>query len=132
MTLSGATRGDVGERVIPSASGATRLLREPRDVLGRIQMTGWRPRSGFKTALIATILPFAHVDEMLFRRRWEADTVSGYVVYVGAELAELVEIPSIIAVWPQRETFRFRSRRPKRRLAPREPFVSSADLLDDE
>lgn len=82
--------------------------------------------------LIATMLPFASVDDVLFRRRWDADTVGGYVLYIGEHAEEWLESPSIIAVWPQRHTYRFASRRPSRRVPARRPFISSASVDEQE
>lgn len=133
-STSASTRGEIGDgTAVAFPSAATTLLRESREAPRGSAPGGWPPRStGLKTMLVATMLPFASVDDVLFRRRWDADTVGGYVLYIGEHAEEWLESPWIIAVWPQRHTYRFASRRPSRRVPARRPFISSASVDEQE
>ena len=129
--LSASTRSNAGHREASYTSGATRALAGPADTL----VVGARPTArhataGWRSVVIATMLPFASIDDVIFRRRLDAATMSGYVIYLGEE--HELEAPSVVAVWPDRQTFRFRVRRPARRLPPRLPFIGTASSAEDE
>lgn len=131
-TLSGATRGEPGREVLYT-SGATRGLGQSLEL--RFEDRGHPGRSVpavLRSVVVATMLPFSGIDELIVRRRFDAASVTGYVIYVGEGHERLDEAPSIVAVWPDRHTLRFRSQRPARRLPPRMPFISSTSLADDE
>lgn len=75
------------------------------------------------------MLPLAMVDEYAFQRRRLPETASAYVYFIGELDLDLIESPTIIAVLPQRQTLRFGTDRPVRRLARRTPFIPPSALL---
>ena len=131
-TWSGATGSELGIRVTFPASGATVFLPEADTVYARPTSAGRPWRVPVRSIIIATVLPFAAVDEVVFRRRYEADSVSTHVLYLGEEALGAFESPSVLAVWPQRRTFHFRSGRPARRLPQRLPFIPTTSVVPNE
>ena len=131
--LSTATSAELRAEPTTSSSGATVFVpegeRESVTPTFRGRVERWSP---LRSLFVSTMLPMISVDEIVFRRKYDADTVSSYVIYVGEEALEALGSPSIVVVWPSRHTFRFQSGRPARRLPPRLPFISSSSLPSKE
>ncbi len=99
------------------------------DVLGPTRPAGTRMvvREHLGLLMIATMVPVAALDDLLFSRRWDAATTLNYVISASEGDWLRDEQPDILAVEPHRTTLKFRSGRRARRLPPRMPFVSGSD-----
>jgi len=120
--MSGATCAEAWDRITYTASGATMIAPETEPAYGQRTLAA-RRRSSLRSIIVATMLPLRAFDELAFRRRHGYDNVNSYVYFLGEEESDLLESPAIVVVWPKRQTFRFRSGRPARRLPPRLPFI---------
>src|SRR3990172_1299705 len=122
---STATSAAFSAEPTEASSGATVFVPEVERQAVRpappSRAAGW---PSLRSLFISTMMPMIPVDEILFRRRYDEDTVSSYVIYLGEETLDVLATPSIVAIWPKRSTFRFQSGRPARRLPARIPFIS--------
>lgn len=125
---SGSTRGDFGDfpRALSAATtGAEDVLAATRPEARRTFV--WEH---FGPLMIATVVPFAALDDLLFRLRRETATTLSYVISASEEDWLLREQPDVLVVEPRRTTLKFRSGGRARRLPPRTPFVSVSDFDD--
>jgi len=127
--FSAATRAAIAEQIPLHVSSATMVLPEAESTGVVPDITRSRARRYPGTVLYSAMLPLAVADDYAFRRRHDADTATAYVYFIGEWEPDLLESPSIIAVWPQRQTYRFSSDRPARRLPKRKPFISPSALV---
>lgn len=128
---SGATFVESWDRITYPASGATMVAPEAEPAYERRTLVA-RRRVSLRSIIIATVLPLREIDEPAFQRRYDSEVVNQCVFYVEGEEPDIHESPSIVAVWPQRQTFLFRSGRPVRRLPPRLPFIPPDSIVKEE
>lgn len=108
----------------PSSGATTGIGEFHTTTPHRSSLFGRFPRSqAFRGIMLSTMLPLVSVDEQIFRPRRDAFTVGGYVYLIDQEVLDPSDFSSIIAVYPNRRTFRFRGGRPARRLGFRLPFM---------
>jgi hypothetical protein len=129
--VSGATFAEPWDKITYPASGATMVAPEAEPAYERRALTT-RRRFSLQSIIIATMLPLRAIDELAFQRRHDSEVVNSFVFYVEGEEPDLLESPSIVAVWPKRQTFLFRSGRPVRRLPPRLPFIPPGTIVEEE
>lgn len=129
---SPATRGEIGERITMASSGATMVLQEDQPAYKEPTFAHRVARHYLGSVIYSAMLPLVPVDEYVFRRRYDADTARGYVYYIEESAPAVFELPSIMALWPHRQTFLFRSDVPSRRLPRRLPFIPSSVMIVDE
>ena len=77
------------------------------------------------------MLPLVAVDDYVFQRSRLAETASAYVYFIGELDLDLIETPTVVAVWPQRQTLRFSPNRTVRRLFKRTPFIPPSAVLTE-
>jgi hypothetical protein len=89
-------------------------------------------QAAFQRVVLSAILPFVSVDEQIFRPSRDAFTVGASLYYFEQGDLDTAELPSIVAVYPNRQTFRFRGDRPARRLGLRVPFLPPIKTVAEE
>jgi hypothetical protein len=129
--LSASTRGGFTAGISQHSSGATTAFSESESAVASVRVVAPRYRRNLGSILYSAILPLVAVDDYVFHRRCLAETASAYVYYIGEWEFDLIEMPTIEAVWPQRQTLRFSSSRPARRLPRRTPFIPPSVVLTE-
>lgn len=126
--------GTIQGRLSLDTSGATMTQVEPIDPDQlRLDRAPARRFSCLRGVAIATMLPFAAVEELLSaRRRYAVETVNRYVVFLDEEEQALSEFPSVFAFQPHRQTVLFPANSPIPLLGYRSPFISRSSLVTEE
>ena len=129
--LSASTRGGLTEWISLYSSSATMALPESESAAASAHVVTPRYRRALGSILCSAMLPLVAVDDYVFQRRRLAETVSGHVYFIGEWDLDLVESPTVAAVWPQRQTLRFSANRPVRRLSKRTPFIPASAIFTE-
>ncbi len=129
--LSASTRGGFAEGVTLCTSGATTTLSETESAAASVRVVTPRYRRTFGSILRSAMLPLVAFDDYVLQPGRLADTASAYVYFIGEWDLDLIESPTVAAVWPQRQTLRFGSNRPVRRLSKRTPFIPPSAVFTE-
>ena len=125
---------EIESRPYLPSSGATMTQLETTDP-GQSALDRTSPKrfSYLRVAAIATMLPFATIEELFFPwRRYGVETANRYVIFAGEEVEELDEFPSVFALRPHRMTLLFPTNYPIPLLGHRSPFISPSSLVSEE
>jgi hypothetical protein len=131
IDLSASTRGGLTEGISLHSSGATTALSESESAAASAHVVAPRYRRSLGSILCSAMLPLVAVDDYVFQRRRLAETASAYVYFIGEWDLDLIETPTVAAVWPQRQTLRFGTNRPVRRLSKRTPFIPPSAVFTE-
>jgi hypothetical protein len=81
-----------------------------------------------RAAVIATVLPFSHIDTAIFGRRQSIATVSQWIVLPGEGDEDDQESPSLVCIQPIRDALILSPAFIIPLLPPRHPFVPKAGV----